>query len=306
MSGPALPLPFLRLLGVTLAIGQAVALPGVWMFLLDTWDSDSRVADGLAIAGAAVGMACAVALTVGLVTGGAPRRSDALAGIGLALTPLVRCGVAVVLLLGDGVHRFQHGYLAYLSVLVTWLVHGVPAAVLLLSLWRRACLPDWTPHGSSRRGRTLAVVGVMTVAGGAAGVLNALLVIAVVTLFGFAGPDPWAGLMLTPVFHGLGALGGLLCAAWVAPMIRNTDLRRSLPWTVWPALGMATISGLGLPVVGMVLVLPVLLVCAIAVRANFAIHLPGHCTACRYDLREIPGAVCPECGAAVESVGAAA
>ena len=303
IDGPALPLPHLRGVAVAVAMAQAAALPACWVAGLATVHADEMV-PGFVLPTVVVGIWCALVFAARWKARAPAGRVDVVAAVALAVVPVVAAIALLVRMFAWRSHHQADWREVALGVPVV-LLHAASAAVLARALRRRAGVPDaaWTAHGSSEAGRSLAVAGVLMVAGGCAGICAVLPLLLLLGVSGNLEAEDLAYLLA--LGHGVGSVGGVACTAFAVPLLRNTDLSRTIPRLALPLLPVAAVTGIALPAV--FLVLPLLLAGAsVALRRRYPIIPPGHCTACRYDLRGIPGSVCPECGAAVESAEVAA
>ena len=111
------------------------------------------------------------------------------------------------------------------------------------------------------------------------------------------GEHPWSILPFSPLMFFAGAGLGLLSCAYLAPLLWETRLSRSLPLV----LGLSVPIGIGLgtvhPLFGAVAALWCQVAASVVVRTCLRLSTnPTRCRQCGYDCAGIRIDLCPECG----------
>jgi hypothetical protein len=294
----ALRLRHLRWLGIGLAAGQAVSIPGVWLGLPSVYD------DGISLAlvwiSGSAAAACACLLVVCFGSGDRVSRTERATAALLVLVPLVCAVVAVLMLFRHSAYDHSRRHMVVFLAVAALLFHALPALVLCRAFHRRRTRTelDWTPQESTPFGRAWAITGALVIGLGWTALFgcSAVLILWVYLFSGSNSDGPAELLMMTAVIYPVGMVVGLFCAALVAPIARSSRTDLAIPYLVCLTLGVGTVASAVFPLLGLVVVPVTLLVVSLAVRRQFPVFPPGCCLFCGYDLSRVASGICPECG----------
>lgn len=272
-AGRALPLGALRLLGVAVALGQALAAPGIWLRLPADWSLAE--ANRIALATAVIPLVCACFLIACALVRRRATATEMWSAAVLAVVPAV-CGLFALLLLvvfSGFYFPDRHGRVLPL-VLQALVMHAIPAAVLALAFHRRiATATEWTPRESNPAARALAVFGLLIVTGAWSTTLGIAPLMVVFSRYDF---HELARMM--NLIYEFGMVTGLLGACVAAPLASRADFRMVVPCVGY-------LIAIVLPIGG-----------AVLLRTNYRVFPAGCCARCGYDLAGVPQLRCPECG----------
>lgn len=294
----ALRLRHLRWLGIGLAAGQAVSIPGVWIELPSVYDGG--VSQALVWISGSVAAACACLLVVCFVSGYRVNRAERAAAAVLVLVPLVCAVVALLMLFRHGAYDHSRRHVVVLLAAAALLFHALPALVLFRAFRRRRARTehDWTPQEGTPFDRALAITGSLVIGVGWTALLgcSAMLLLWVYLSAGGGSDGPAELLIMAAVIYPVGMVVGLFCAAIVAPISRRSRTDLTVPYLVCLTMGVGTVASAIFPLLGLVAVPVTLLAVSLVVRSKFPVFPPGCCLICGYDLSSLATGICPECG----------